>query len=80
MDLEQYLGNNFDKGDSGTTVAPVIVTLSGPSSHTVTVDYTVGGVLATPGVDYVAITGSLVFAPRQTEASIPGHDLRRHHM
>ena len=69
--LNPYEENYFDEGDSGTTIAPVTVTLSGPSSETVTVDYTVDSSLSTAGVDFAAATGTLVFSPGQTEASIP---------
>ena len=69
--LNQSEGRYFDEGDSGTTIAPVTVTLSGASSEVVTVSYRVDGVLSTPGVDFVAATGSLVFEPGQTQASIP---------
>ena len=63
------------EGDSGTTSAPLSVQLSTASATTVTVDYTIrpsGGTdQATAGVDFVAATGTLTFAPGQTEATLP---------
>jgi VCBS repeat-containing protein len=62
------------EGDSGTTSAPLSVQLSTASATTVTVDYTIrpsGGTdQATAGVDFVAGTGTLTFAPGQTEATL----------
>lgn len=63
---------NLTEGDSGTTVNPLTVKLSGPSAQTVTVSYSfVDTGQATPGVDFVAAPGTVVFAPGQTVATIP---------
>jgi VCBS repeat-containing protein len=63
------------EGDSGTTSAPLSVQLSTASATTVNVDYTIrpsGGTdQATAGVDFVAGTGTLTFAPGQTEVTLP---------
>jgi chitinase len=52
-----------NEGNSGTVNATLSVTLSNPSSKTVTVDYATGGGTATAGADYEAASGSLSFAP-----------------
>ncbi len=51
---------------------PVTITvgLSAPSDQTVTVQYQAGGGPATSGVDYVATSGTLTFAPQQTEKTV----------
>ncbi len=63
------------EGNSGITTVPLIVTLSSPSTETVTVTYKTEArglsPLATPGQDFVAETGTLVFAPGQTQATLP---------
>ncbi|MEH3139289.1 MAG: cellulase family glycosylhydrolase [Mycobacterium kyogaense] len=64
------------EGDSGPHVEQVTVQLSGASKTAVTVGYTVSGYTgtgyrATAGTDFVAATGSVVFAPGQTSATIP---------
>ena len=67
-------GATATEGDSGTTINPVVVELSGPSSDSVTVYYTVGQPsygTATAGEDYLVESGSVVFAPGQTSATIP---------
>jgi hypothetical protein len=51
------------EGDGGATVASFTVTLSQPSSRTVTVDYATADGTATAGSDYIAATGTLSFAP-----------------
>lgn len=47
----------------------VPVTLSKPSNQTIYVDYTTGGGTATPGQDYVAVAGTLIFPPGQVQRS-----------
>jgi len=59
------------EGNSGITTTFQKVRLSGPASGTVTVTYQVTGYTSTPGVDFVAETGTLTFAPGQLEASLP---------
>ena len=58
------------EGNSGTTSANFVVTLSAPSGRTVTVNYaTANGSAIAPG-DYQTRTGSLTFAPGQTSQSV----------
>jgi len=60
------------EGNSGTTSASALVELSRPSDQQVTVDYIVGSpYVNSDGADYLYATGTLVFAPGQTQASIP---------
>ncbi len=54
------------EGNAGDTVASFRVTLSPPSTQTVTVAYSTSDGTATAGSDYVARTGTLTFAPGQT--------------
>jgi hypothetical protein len=61
------------EGDSGTTPMNFIVTLSVPSSQTVTVDYGLYGdyrSTAQPGSDYDSVFGTLTFLPGQTSKTI----------
>jgi hypothetical protein len=57
--------NNIDvpEGNSGNTNALVTVTLSAETGRTVTADFNTVAVTATSGVDFVAASGSLSFAP-----------------
>jgi len=58
------------EGDSGTTNAVFTVTLSAPSSQTVTVDYaTADGVAMSPG-DYASTSGTVTFPPFDTSQQI----------
>jgi hypothetical protein len=61
------------EGNSGTTTVPLTVQLSGASTQTVTVNYTVGSALdsATAGEDFQSTHGTLTFTPGQTQATIP---------
>jgi hypothetical protein len=62
------------EGNSGTTSAPVTVTLGPASSSTVTVHYaTVDGTAKVSDDDYVATSGTLTFAPGETSkvVSVP---------
>jgi Calx-beta domain len=62
------------EGSSGTTPGSLTLTLSPPSPDFVQVGWWVTGALggtATPGVDYVEGTGSVVFAPYQASATLP---------
>lgn len=66
----------FAEGDSGARVELLTVRLSAASKTTVTVQYAVSispgtGYKATVGQDFTAATGSVVFAPGQTSATIP---------
>jgi hypothetical protein len=60
---------------SGTSVMNIPVVLSSASAQTVTVQYNVASYppnfAAVPGVDYAATSGTLTFAPGQTQAVIP---------
>jgi len=58
------------EGNEGTTNAVFTVALSNPSSRTVTVDYASADGTAISGADYVAVSGSLTFAPGETNKTI----------
>ena len=71
-DQNRFIEDTFDEGDSGTTIVSVPVVLSGPSSETVTVAYTVARAFdVTEGVDFLATSGTVTFAPGQTASTIP---------
>ncbi len=53
---------------AGSIALPV--TLSKPSTQTIYVDYATEGGTATPGQDYVAAAGTLVFSPGQTNRPV----------
>ena len=59
------------EGNSGSTAAPLFVTLSTASNSTVTVDYTFGNFTATNGEDFSGVDGTLTFSPGQTQATLP---------
>jgi hypothetical protein len=60
------------EGNSGTSTLQTPVTLSAPSSQSVTVTYSLVSGTATAGSDFVAASGQTVtFAPGQTTAYIP---------
>ena len=67
-------GAGVVEGDSGDVTVQVPVTLSNPSSQTITVDFTTldtGAVgIATTGVDYVATSGTVTFAPGETTKTV----------
>jgi VCBS repeat-containing protein len=67
--------SSVSEGNSGITTTPLSVKLSSAPTETVTVTYKVGYSYLTPsataGVDFVAETGTLTFAPGQTTASLP---------
>ena len=58
------------EGDSGTTQVEFTVTLSKPSTSTVTVDYATRGASATADIDYATTSGTVTFAPGETEKTI----------
>jgi VCBS repeat-containing protein len=58
------------EGDAGTTDAVFTVTLSGPSSQTVSVSYQTADGTASAGADYVTKTGSVDIAPGLTTGTI----------
>jgi hypothetical protein len=64
------------EGDEGTTVLSVPVTLSAPFGGTVSVDWATSPwgfgapLIAEPGVDYEAASGTVTFEPNQTQATM----------
>jgi hypothetical protein len=58
------------EGNSGTTVFSFPVTLSNPSTKTVTVDYATSDVQATAPSDYAATSGTVTFAPGEVAKTI----------
>jgi hypothetical protein len=65
----QFASASYGATD-GQGAVPITVTLSTPSSQTVTVNYaTTTGGSAEPGVDYTPTSGTLTFQPGQTSQS-----------
>lgn len=58
------------EGSSGTKNAVFTVSLSGPVSQTVMVDYATADGSAIAGQDYTATSGQLTFSPGQTEQTL----------
>ncbi len=58
------------EGDSGTSNVTFTVTLSNPSSQTVSAQFTTMNGTATSGSDYTATTGTVTFDPNQTTKTI----------
>ena len=58
------------EGNDGTKTAILTVTLNRESNTQITVDYTTANGTATAGEDFTAKTGTLTFAPGQTEKTI----------
>lgn len=58
------------EGDTGSVEKYVVVTLSGPSSSEVTIDYATAAGTAKAGSDFRATSGTLVFAPGEIESVI----------
>jgi hypothetical protein len=58
------------EGNSGTTNALFTVSLSAPSTQTITVDYATANGTATQPVDYTSTSGTLTFAPGDTSKTI----------
>ncbi|MBE9235079.1 hypothetical protein IQ227_03230 [Anabaena aphanizomenioides LEGE 00250] len=54
------------EGNSGTKTANFAVTLSHPSTQTITVAYQTSNISATAGTDYIAQTGTITFNPGET--------------
>jgi hypothetical protein len=61
---------NQNEGNTGTTAFNFTISLNTPSGRSVTVPYTIASGTATPGVDYVASNGSVVFSPGQTTKTV----------
>ncbi|MCT4609718.1 MAG: choice-of-anchor L domain-containing protein, partial [Pelagimonas sp.] len=59
-------GGSIAEGDTGTSVLPFTVTLSGAGTGVRTVDYAVSAGTATEGDDYTAASGTLTFAEGET--------------
>ncbi|MCB0923928.1 MAG: cellulase family glycosylhydrolase [Mycobacterium sp.] len=57
-------------GGSGTSLSSFTVTLAAPSSQTVTVQYATMNGTATAGADFAASSGTLTFAPGETQKTI----------
>ncbi|QEH35011.1 Calx-beta domain protein [Aquisphaera giovannonii] len=58
------------EGNSGSTAAEFIVSLSAASGKTITVAYATSNGTATAGSDYTAASGTLTFAPGETSKAI----------
>ena len=58
------------EGGAGTSPCSLPVQLSAPSGRTVSVDFATSAATASPPGDYLAATGTVVFAPGQTLQSI----------
>ena len=58
------------EGDSGTSLATFTVTLDKPMIYGVTLDYATSDGTAVAGVDYVATSGSLAFAPNEQTKTV----------
>ncbi|WP_319428522.1 Calx-beta domain-containing protein [Mycobacterium sp. RTGN5] len=55
---------------SGTSLASFVVTLASASTQTVTVQYATSNGTATAGLDYLSVSGTLNFAPGETQKII----------
>lgn len=64
--LRLSIGNVSIPETDGPATAVFTVTLSAASASTVTVDYAIAAVSATPGVDYVSVSGTLTIPPGAT--------------
>ncbi|UXA16212.1 cellulase family glycosylhydrolase [Mycobacterium sp. SMC-4] len=61
----------FDFADGGAGVlAHFVVTLAGPATHPVTVQYATSSATATSGADFAATAGTLTFLPGETSKTI----------
>jgi hypothetical protein len=58
------------EGDGGLTFMFFTASLEAPSAAPVAADYTTQGVTATSGVDYIALSGTLSFAPGRTSVVV----------
>ncbi|MCB1094216.1 MAG: hypothetical protein KDN22_01435 [Verrucomicrobiae bacterium] len=71
--LPEVKFTDIERGDQGTGVAAAAfaVLLSEPTTHTVIVDVRTVDGSAKAGIDYEAVTQTLVFLPGETEKSVP---------
>jgi serralysin len=58
------------EGNSGTAQATFAIALSGPSSQSVSLSFATANGTATAGVDYVATSGAVTFAPGEVEKPV----------
>lgn len=58
------------EGNSGTAQATFAIALSGPSSQSVSLSFATSNGTATAGVDYVATSGAVTFAPGEVEKPV----------
>lgn len=61
---------SVSEGNSGTTTAGFTVSLSNPSSQTISVNFATAAGTATAGTDYLSASGTVTFAPGQTSRPI----------
>jgi len=61
---------SLNEGNAGPTTFPFLVTLSGQSAFTVTVNFTTNPVSAGEGTDYADNTGMVTFAPLDTSETV----------
>ena len=61
---------SMSEGNTGTSSATFVVSLSAPSGNTVTVNYATAGGTATEGSDYTARAGVLTFLPGTTSQTL----------
>jgi hypothetical protein len=65
------LNKSMNEGNSGTSQMNFTVTLSAPSTQTVSVNYQTKDVTAVAVADYIAAAGTLIFAPGEIIKTIP---------
>ena len=58
------------EGGAGTTNMAFTVSLSAPSTQTITVDFATAGGTATPGSDFTSASGTLTYAPGETSKAV----------
>lgn len=58
------------EGNAGTSNATLLVSLSNPSSSSITVDWSTGATSATAGSDFTNASGTLTFNPGETSKTI----------
>jgi Calx-beta domain len=59
----------LNEGDTGTSDATFGVTLSGATTHRITINYATADATAIQGTDYLSTNGSLIFEPGETTKS-----------